>query len=479
MSATPASTRTTPDTPTTCALNNQIPDEYWEEVSEACAGDVSYEHEGKYFCVMHYPSQAKISDFRVALKIKLANNDFNFYGVYFPEEVDFDDKTSSKRVNFSYANFCGNVSFAGVRFSDGADFSYAILSGNAYFSYSLSFNRGFSYATFCDKADFSHVTFSGAVNFTSAKFHGMTDFSNTIFSGLTEFTTTEFLKEINFYKAQFKDYVKFKNCIFGEKAALIFDSLKIEKPERLSFHSVQLRPHWFINTDPRKFEFIDVDWGKVKKELKNELASAQRTEQLAATLPKRLLSKAYRELAVNAEENHRYNEAMDFRYASMETSLFNPQKKWREDWVKKRWGKYSFETFSWWWEYVAIRKLFSTDWWYKTLSHYGESPTRAAIVLILILVFSCAPYWFTDFASSKDITQNKIGKPIPVLLAPEQNLAKQFLATLVYSLETASLQKPEPRPVTTMARLFVGLETILAPLQAALLALAIRRKYMR
>ncbi len=48
-----------------------------------------------------------------------------------------------------------------------------------------------------------------------------------------------------------------------------------------------------------------------------------------------------------------------------------------------------------------------------------------------------------------------------------------------YSLGVMTLQKPEPRPVTVWAQRLVILETILGPLQAALLALAIRRKFMR
>jgi hypothetical protein len=48
-----------------------------------------------------------------------------------------------------------------------------------------------------------------------------------------------------------------------------------------------------------------------------------------------------------------------------------------------------------------------------------------------------------------------------------------------YSLGVISLQKPEPKPVTNLAQIFVILETILGPLQVALLALAIRRKFMR
>ncbi len=42
-----------------------------------------------------------------------------------------------------------------------------------------------------------------------------------------------------------------------------------------------------------------------------------------------------------------------------------------------------------------------------------------------------------------------------------------------------TLQKPEPQPETVEAKTLVAVETVLGPLQAALLALAIRRKFMR
>ena len=42
-----------------------------------------------------------------------------------------------------------------------------------------------------------------------------------------------------------------------------------------------------------------------------------------------------------------------------------------------------------------------------------------------------------------------------------------------------TLQKPEPLPANKRAKTLVLLETVLGPVQAALLALAIRRKFMR
>jgi hypothetical protein len=48
-----------------------------------------------------------------------------------------------------------------------------------------------------------------------------------------------------------------------------------------------------------------------------------------------------------------------------------------------------------------------------------------------------------------------------------------------YSLSVMSLQKPDPKPLTGTAQTLVLLETILGPVEGALLLLAIRRKFMR
>jgi hypothetical protein len=64
------------------------------------------------------------------------------------------------------------------------------------------------------------------------------------------------------------------------------------------------------------------------------------------------------------------------------------------------------------------------------------------------------------------MSEDRVGKPL--------ELKRAF----TYSLGVMSLQKPEPRPVTDAAQTLVVLETIFGPVQAALLALAIRRRFM-
>lgn len=62
----------------TCAVN-----EYYRS---ACKGlDFYGEHEGKRYCVLHFPSEEKREDFEQVKKSKLAQKDYNFRGAVFPD----------------------------------------------------------------------------------------------------------------------------------------------------------------------------------------------------------------------------------------------------------------------------------------------------------------------------------------------------------------------------------------------------------
>jgi hypothetical protein len=61
-----------------------------EWVRDACRGEGFYkEHDGKRYCVLHYPGTEKKEAFAEALQRKLGDNDFDFGGVWFPDFVDF------------------------------------------------------------------------------------------------------------------------------------------------------------------------------------------------------------------------------------------------------------------------------------------------------------------------------------------------------------------------------------------------------
>src|SRR6266568_1490548 len=78
-----------PDTPTPDSESNFVCDcEEW--MRSACAGESFYkEHQRKSYCVLHFPGPEKRARFKDALQRKLDNFDFNFRGVWFPDELSY------------------------------------------------------------------------------------------------------------------------------------------------------------------------------------------------------------------------------------------------------------------------------------------------------------------------------------------------------------------------------------------------------
>lgn len=387
------------------------------QARSACEGLPFFkEKEGERYCVLHYPGREKGAPFREALGRKFIAGDFDFRGVWFPGEADF----------------------SGVAFQKSADFSYAAFGAGA----------NFSWATFESSAYFSHAVFAGRAAFMGATFKGGTYFGNVTFGAEADFTSAAFGGELNFSFATFKDYVRFaedgEREVFGNNSRLKLRFAKIEHPERLSFRMLTLRPHWFVGVDARNFEFINVNWNWPR------VSTTREIESIKDPSPHRLLAIACRNLAVNCEENHRYGEASQFRYMVMEAGRLE-----------------SLLGFAPW-------KL---SWWYWLASGYGERAWRAFAVLLGVWALSAALYTRAGFArweprvsserEAAEAKRDEVGAPLP------------WPRALTYSLGVMTLQKPEPRPATDAAQALVMLETILGPVQAALLALAIRRKFMR
>jgi len=415
-----------------------------------------------------------------------------FNSASFRERADFRRVTFSEDVDFSSATFDAKAHFGSVRFNGSAFFARTSFNSDALFS-SAKFGLGdFSGATFGAAAGFTVATFSGKAAFVSAKFKGEASFRDTRFVAEADFLSAVFTKDSSFQFATFSADANFKSvsfegaalfpsvtfdritdfrlCTFAERAdffssafgdyarfsgnddreAFIGGYLNLQyalvkSSDRLSFHTLTLRPHFFVNIDSRKFDFTNVDWDW--RGIDEEIESLQ-TNRVSS--PHALLAIAARHLAVNAEENHRYEDASKFRYMAQDARRL------------EHWRGFAFWRLS---------------WWYWLASGYGERIARAFLVLLLIWFVAGLLYtrvgfarWEPRLASEADVTVSKrddVGAPL------------KFSRAFTYSAGVVTLQKPEPRPATTAAQAVVLLETILGPVQAALLALAIRRKFMR
>jgi uncharacterized protein YjbI with pentapeptide repeats len=542
------------------------------------------QYEGRQYCVLHFPGAAKGAAFNKALKRKLDAKDFNFRGVWFPDDVSFSgakfnaevdffgayfnaeanfssatfEKANfggtvfSERAHFEHSTFNASAVFSGAKFhakanfekatfktdayawldeanfSDEADFRETAFDGHANFAHAsfqlvhfdkanLSAPSVFSYAAFGDEAYFPRTVFKAEVEFRGARFESAAhfayasfstgvfrdavfvkkaDFSHTIFNveasfsyiefcaealftsatfnGQAYFSKVTFGTEANFKFALFVDYVRFagdqQKPQFNNKLLLDFQHARIERPDHVSFHTLTLLPHWFVNVDARKLDFTNlVTWGGI---ISDEI---RRLEERVISSPELLLAVTCRQLAINAEDNHRYEEGSKFRYWAMELLR---EGRWRDFEFWDRWkDKLSrrFRPFS---EHRFLAP-FRQDWlyWlYWVASGYGERMLRAFLWLMAIWLIFAWLYTYVGFAR----TNPTLALPIDTTTAQyEERELTSLKRALTYSLGVMSLQRPEPRPLTTVAHTLVTLETILGPVQAALLALAIRRKFMR
>lgn len=112
------------------------------------------------YCVFHYPGKEKVATFNRTLERKLAEDDFDFHGVWFPEPVDFRDVVFNA-ANFGSATFSSSASFASATFNEWTSFGYATF--NAYVL--------FSAAEFISEASFQGAKFGVRRVFRSYDLH--------------------------------------------------------------------------------------------------------------------------------------------------------------------------------------------------------------------------------------------------------------------------------------------------------------------
>jgi hypothetical protein len=117
------------------------------------------------------------------------------------------------------------------------------------------------------------------------------------------------------------------------------------------------------------------------------------------------------------------------------------------------------------------------DWWYWAVSGYGERILRAFAMLTAIWIIFAVLYTQVGFSPQEGGYPPE--RPVAAAIHSSKGQPLDFKRAATYSLEVMALQKPDPRPLTATAHALVTIETVLGPLQAALLALAIRRKFMR
>lgn len=473
--------------------------------------------DGNHYCIFHLPTKEKSkSDFDKHLKLrlmKIARENieieksglseeekirrkivYDFRYVWFPSKLDLTNYKFLAKADFSSATFSEMADFSSATFSDSVNFwSASFLRGAAFRSVKFSSDTSFWSALFVEETDFNKATFfadaifyksvfKNTINFYKVTFTIKTDFTEAIFEENAIFKTTLFEKtsrtyfhRVKFYKAidlsytDFGGYFSFQgehnNRLFiGEKVLLNLQKTRIGDAKKISFHTIRLESSWFINTDATGFIFTDCHWKYIDGSRLSVNRELNNLKQRGIRNSNALLTKTCWQLADNHEESKSFPEASLFRQLANESKRLENNNGW---------------------------KFWSLHWLYWRSSFYGESPLRAGLILAAILLFFSFAFMLTDFqvcpkeqTISVSLEADKTNSTCQTF-AGACNCQKRGLKldtgeAILHSLTTATFQNVEYRkPVSAWSEFWVILEKILVPLQAALLALAIRRKFMR
>jgi hypothetical protein len=391
---------------------------------------VDYEYEGQYYCVLHFPNNQKHknTDFNSIFKVRLENQESNFQYTYF-----------SDRVYLSQVEFKNEANFLGCTFQQDANFIDLI---------------------FYERAIFRATVFTRDIWFAHVGFVKNTEFNDAVFEATSEFVFLDtFVHEkISFTDAVFRGEAIFDNinCPEGKNIRLQLDDVRTDNADRIYFKNTQLYPNWFINVNSRKFIFHNIDWENADETTTVVRAEIKILQDCSYRRRNRLLTLACRQLADNYEENNHFEQASIFRQMANESKRLE--------------------------EYKGF-KIWSLHWWYWLSSYYGERWKRATAILFMILFGFALVYTQTAFQTCPSY------QPMATSIAecktePEnckcKNGGLNINEAFTHSISTALFQNVEYRkPLNIWGELATYLEKIFAPLQAALLALAIRRKFMR
>jgi hypothetical protein len=374
------------------------------------------------------------------------------------EVIDFSRTTFEQKANFDDSTFLkGFSTFSEATFKDEVSFQKVVF-GNKKKEEDNNTSVFFTKTTFEKKVSFQNSSFLFFAHFSNAKFKSSADFRE-----------TEVKNSILFNDATFESYVRFSSRNINHQLwnhdGLNFSSVEVEKPERIFFQSISLKPDSFVDTDIRKFDFTDIqwetkdfawDWARFKDiDSQKEEVRIRKTNYVS-------LEKKYRQFATYAEENNDYKSASNFRYTAFDIQRITP-----------------------WYGRLPVTLL----WWYKWTSRYGENWIWCAI-LLLALLFGVFPYFYSQNYFKTCSTDRPIASSITICESKDAEISKNcscseykkldFGDAILQSLYTATLQNVDYRkPFDWRGELWIILEKIFAPLQAALLALAIRRKFMR
>lgn len=376
----------------------------------------------------------------------------------------FKEATFSEEVDLDFATFCSEVAFFdGTKFINNSSFKRSIFGGMAYFLRAKFYGEtSFWGADFDENAQFGMSTFGSNVSFERTTFGKEAIFISTTFSKEAYFFSTTFARATHFTGSNFKGPVIFQglgelrlpvirngmelrlevvdeNFVF--EGEVDFRRVTLDDPDKVRFQHVDLSKVRFLETRLDRVRLIDVKWAE------REERKAIYDEEFAEEEGYELVAQLYRQLKKNYEEERDYPGAGDFHYGEMEMMLKQQHQEWEKETKKSQKCKNWFTWF-----------LTSS---YKFLSGYGEKAERA-IVITLAILLAGVPFYFFDKLTAATL----------------EGIWSAFWDALISSMGYMTFRLTKV-PTSWWAKPVLAVQAVLGPIQLALLALALRRKFRR
>ena len=324
------------------------------------------------------------------------------------------------------------------------------------------------------------------VDFSEAHFLNETTFNKAEFDNEARFSGVKFEKEVDFYSTTFKGNVDFLAATFNEKTLFAgggetkvffvecyFPRIRLGKEATLTFEDVDLSNAVFLDTNIEPFVFRNVSWHQTrsrKRALLNEFPPIKGNESESEY---ESIAENYRQLVLNYEKKRAYEAAEDFHIGEMEMR-------------RKKKGVESKSILS-----KRIREWFNAYNLYRLLSNYGTSYWQAFGVLIFfVLIFS----WFflySGIQTSETRSSGTNGAQVDTIeydvfqnedhsFVSLSQWFPDYLLAIQLTMSIITFQRERfYEPIGALGRFLLFAAVIVLASQAALVLLAIRRRFKR
>jgi uncharacterized protein YjbI with pentapeptide repeats len=291
---------------------------------------------------------------------------------------------------------------------------------------SMTFNNAEINGTLMLRGEIDNVNFD-AVEFSSTT---KLNFDTCHFRGRLQISARDKAPdEISIDGAEFDGPVEFKADMGLERIHILAKTKRPRFGTDVTLSNVDLAECRLVGNALSKINFVNIAWAKTEWAKRNVLYDELVRSKYGIPLEDireacQFLKQMYQGFGDHATSG-------DFHYTELETKRLS---------------------------YGRVKQVLHPEWWYWVTSGYGIGYRRAFLLLLGILLFFTMAYRFFN----------------------AEAFSFSFWQALRHSIEVATLQRPAiPKHANDITRWLMTFELVLAPLQAAFFALALRMRLKR